>query len=308
MVELYREHRPTKFSQVVGQTSTVKQLKNCLKNDRLPHALLFTGGSGVGKTTLGRIIASELDCHKEEFFEINSADFRGIEMIREIRQSVNYAPMRGSVKVWLIDECHALSRQAEEAMLKLLEDPPEHVYFILCTTDPSKLLKTTRTRCTEFALKEFSNKALVSFLAGFMGDHLEVDISKKTLEAIAEKSAGSPRKALVALEGLIALDEEDQKAYVENLQDEETKSIVLCRALLAGAKWKEVAGILKELKDDPESIRYHVLAYARTVLLGAGGSADKAFVVIDCFQENFYDSKHAGLAAACWSVLNGDEK
>jgi len=308
MAELYRKHRPATFKEVVGQTSAVSRLQNFLTDESLPHALLFTGGSGVGKTTLARIVASELACDPEEFHEINSADFRGIDMVRDIRKSMNFAPLRGSVKVWLLDEVHMLTNAGQEAMLKLLEDPPEYVYFMLATTNPSKLIRTVKTRCSEIALKEFTPSALTKYLTRFATKHIpDAEFPEGAMKAIAEKSEGSPRKALVSLEGLAAQDKDDQQEYLDNLLEEETQSIALCRALIGGAKWKEIAGILKELKDDPESVRYHVLAYARTVLLGAGGGAAKAYLVIDCFRDNFYDSKQAGLAGACYTVLHGGE-
>lgn len=307
-MELYRKHRPKTFSQVVGQNTAVKQLQNFLENDTLPHALLFTGGSGVGKTTLGRIVASELGCDPTEFNEINSADFNGVDMIRQIRQSMRFSPLRGDIKVWLLDEVHMLSKTGMEAMLKLLEDPPEYVYFMLATTEPGRLIRTIRTRCSEIALKEFTPATMTKFLTKFAAKHLpDMECPEGALKLIAEKAEGSPRKALVSLEGLAAQDPELMEAYLETLRTEETQSIELCRALIGGASWKKVATLLKEIKGDAEDVRRHVLGYARSVLLSNGKDAGKAFLVIDCFQDNFYDSKLAGLAAASYTVSNGGE-
>ena len=310
MVELYREHRPKKFNHVVGQSSTLKLLQNYLTGDNFPHALLLTGPSGVGKTTIGRILASELGCHKDEYQELNTADFRGIDMVREIRENLNYGPMRGKVKVWLIDECHALTKNAQEAFLKLLEDPPEFAYFMLATTDPGKLLPTVKTRCAQAPLKALTPATMTKFLIKFAAQNIpDFVLTEEAAAMITEKSFGSPRQALVSLEGLAAQDEEEQQKYLENLGVAETQSIELCRALIGGAKWKEVAELLKGLKEaDPEDIRRHVLGYARTVLLGTGPGASRAFLVIDSFRDNFYDSKHAGLAGACWEVRNGEGK
>lgn len=309
MVELYRKHRPRLFQQVVGQNSAVELLQNYLENDALPHALLLTGSSGVGKTTIGRIMAEELGCHKEEYREINTADFNGIDMVREIRANINYAPLRGKVKVWLVDECHMLSRSGQEAFLKLLEDPPEFVYFILATTDPVKLLPTVKTRCSLIALETFTKKTMVKFLTKFASENLpDFVLKKNAVELIADNADGSPRKALVALEGLTMQEEGAQTKYLESLAAQETQSIELCRAMVGGAKWKKVAELLKGLDADPESARRHVLGYARSVLLGAGRSAGKAYLVIDCFRNNFYDSKQAGLAAACWEVVYGGDE
>lgn len=310
MAELYREHRPQTFKDVVGQTSTLKLLRNYLANDTFPHALLLTGPSGVGKTTIGRILASELGCHPDEYRELNTADFRGIDMVREIRENINYGPLKGKVKVWLIDESHALTKAAQEAFLKLLEDPPSYVYFMLATTDPGKLLPTVKTRCSAVPLSALTNATMTKFLTKFTADHLpDFELSEDATALLTAKALGSPRRALVLLEGLATQDIGEQKKYLESIQEEETQSIELCRALIRGAKWKEVAEILKGLKEeDPEGIRHHVLGYARAILLGSGPDACKAFCVIDSFRDNFYDSKHAGLAASCWEIVNGGEK
>ena len=310
MAELYREHRPQTFKDVVGQTSTLKLLRNYLANDTFPHALLLTGPSGVGKTTIGRILASELGCHPDEYRELNTADFRGIDMVREIRENINYGPLKGKVKVWLIDESHALTKAAQEAFLKLLEDPPAYVYFMLATTDPGKLLPTVKTRCSAVPLTALTAATMTKFLTKFTADHLpDFELSEDAVALLTAKALGSPRRALVLLEGLATQDIGEQKKYLESIQEEETQSIELCRALIRGAKWKEVAEILKGLKEeDPEGIRHHVLGYARATLLGSGPDACKAFCVIDSFRDNFYDSKHAGLAASCWEIVNGWEK
>src|SRR5690606_3369465 len=108
----------------------------------IPHAMLFTGPSGCGKTTLARILRVKLRCSDNDFQEINAADFRGIDSIRSMRQQVGAAPLGGDSRIWLIDEAHSMTADAQNAFLKLLEDTPRHVYFFLATTDPQKLKKT----------------------------------------------------------------------------------------------------------------------------------------------------------------------
>jgi len=210
----------------------------------------------------------------------------------------------------LVHNCHALTKAAQEAFLKLLEDPPAYVYFMLATTDPGKLLPTVKTRCSAVPLTALTAATMTKFLTKFTADHLpDFELSEDAVALLTAKALGSPRRALVLLEGLATQDIGEQKKYLESIQEEETQSIELCRALIRGAKWKEVAEILKGLKEeDPEGIRHHVLGYARAILLGSGPDACKAFCVIDSFRDNFYDSKHAGLAASCWEVINGGEK
>ena len=140
MSELYKKHRPKTLARVVGNKSTVEALRSMLEARTLPHTLLFHGPSGTGKTTLARIVKNELGCLPTDFHEHNSSDFRGIDFIRELRSKVNLAAA-GPCRVWIIDECHQLTRDAQNAALKILEDTPSHVYFFLCTTDPQKLIK-----------------------------------------------------------------------------------------------------------------------------------------------------------------------
>ena len=168
MSELYKEFRPSVFEDVKGQKRAVSLLENYIQNKDLPHALLFTGDSGTGKTTLARIVGSEISCSKQEFIEINCADFRGIDMVREIRKQMNFAPFYGEVKVWLIDEFHSAPKATQEALLKLLEDPPSYVYFMLATTEPGKVLRTIKTRCTEIPLNLLTGTQICRFLYTFL--------------------------------------------------------------------------------------------------------------------------------------------
>ena len=136
--ELYRKYRPTSFKQVVGQEEAIRTLTELGKRKAIPHAILFTGPSGVGKTTLARILQRKLKCVGNDFVEMNAANDRGVGIIRSIQNKVGLAPMLGSCRIWLMDEAHQLTSDAQSAFLKLLEDTPSHVYFMLATTDPQK--------------------------------------------------------------------------------------------------------------------------------------------------------------------------
>ena len=134
------KYRPTVLKDFYGNQVLKSALGAILKRDLedIPHAMLFIGSSGCGKTTLARIVASKLDCVDAEFYELNSADVRGVDTIREVSKNMKYSPMSGSVRIWLFDEVHKMTNDAQNAMLKMLEDPPDHVYFMLATTDPQK--------------------------------------------------------------------------------------------------------------------------------------------------------------------------
>ena len=210
--------------------------------------------------------------------------------------------------MWLIDEVHATTKDAQTAFLKLLEDTPRHVFFMLATTDPNKLLKTIRTRATEFRLKPLRADVMVGLIQLIHNIEKGEDLSEDVCDKIVEVSEGSPRKALVWLGQVIGLDEEEQLAVVEAGGDQET--IVLARALVKPRpSWAEVARILKGLKEseqDPEGLRYMVLGYASSILLGGGNLSKRARLIIDVFRENLYDSKWPGLVANCYEVVVGD--
>ncbi len=139
---LYRKYRPKTFDEVLGQDHIVDVLKGAVKAGRIGHAYLFSGPRGTGKTSVARILAREIGCHEHDLMEIDAASNRGIDDIRSLRESVYTVPLRGACKVYIIDEAHMITKDAANAFLKTLEEPPKHVVFILATTEPQKLLET----------------------------------------------------------------------------------------------------------------------------------------------------------------------
>jgi len=300
---LYQRYRPSTFKEVLGQPEVVNTLRKHLQVGTTPHAILFTGPSGCGKTTLARILRRALECDDVDFVEVNAADYRGIDMVRDIRQRVSMSPMAGATRVWLIDEVAQLTSAAQDSFLKLLEDPPRHVYFLLATTDPQKLKNTIITRCEEIKVKALSVKALERLVIQTI-DAEEVTITGEVVDKIVDIADGSARKALVLLSQVIGEEDEEKQLRMLGQADSKQQAIDLCRLMLAGGSWVKVAKVLKEIGDEPEQVRYMVLGYMRTVLLGGGAKSERAAEVIDRFQDNFYDSKAAGLALACWDVLH----
>lgn len=221
---LARKWRPKNFHEVVGQKHVVTALTNGLDNNRLHHAFLLTGTRGVGKTTLARILAKSLNCEAGvsshpcgvcsicqevdqgrfvDLIEIDAASRTKVEDTREILDNVQYAPTRGRYKVYLIDEVHMLSNSSFNALLKTLEEPPEHVKFILATTDPQKLPVTVLSRCLRFHLKKIPATEIKDHLSMIM-DAEQISYSPKGLELIAKSGAGSMRDSLSLLDQGIA--------------------------------------------------------------------------------------------------------
>lgn len=310
-MELYKKHRPKKLDRIIGQEAAVKTLKGMIQKKRVPHTLLFTGPSGCGKTTLARILRRELNCGKYDFIELNCADVRGIETVRKIRQQMKTVPMHGDCRIWLIDEAHKLTNEAQNALLKMTEDTPEHVYFMMATTDTQKLLRTLRNRGTEIAVKAL-NKTGLNKLLGRVCKKEGIKISEEVVEKIREHSEGSARKTLVLLNQIRGLENKKDMLEIISQATMESQSKLIFRALMnPKTSWAKMAGILKDCEtEEAEFLRWRVMGYARAVLLSATGGnkmTGLSYIILDAFRDNFYDSKHSGLAAACYEVIVGAE-
>lgn len=301
-MSLYRKYRPKDFDDVLGNEAEVESFSKTIEKKEPPHSFLLIGPSGCGKTTLARIAADKLGADSLSISELNTADNRGIDTARQIIEQMQYAPMGGGVRVFIIDEVHQTSKDWQNAMLKPLEDTPEHIYFFLCTTDPKKLIKAIQTRCTKVEVKAQEPDTLYRLLRR-VSKKEELEISKEILQEISENSDGSPRQALVLLEQVSGMeDEKDMRRVIEMGPDEKAETIELCRVLLNAKKFNEVSPILRELTEpEPEQIRYAVLGYMNSVLVKSGNH--RAAVVIECFQDPFYNSGKAGLSLACYQVF-----
>jgi DNA polymerase-3 subunit gamma/tau len=304
-MELYKKYRPSKLKNVTGQETAIKILQPKIKSKNVPHAILLSGPSGVGKTTIARILKKVLKC--KEYKEINGADDRGISITREIDDSMRRFPLKGYTKIYYIDEAHMLNKYAQNNMLKMLEDTPEHVYFILATTEPQALKKTIRTRCTELALKPLSCKDLLTII-GSVTDAENKYIDDCVIDKIIESADGSARKALVILDAVIPLEDVEDMLQAIEESTQEKQAIELCRLLLRPTtKWPAIASVLKDLKgQDAEQLRRMVLGYMNSCMLSGKGFKiiPRAYYIITCFENHFFNSGHAGLAMACWESMN----
>src|SRR3954467_3501158 len=221
---LARKYRPKSFDTLVGQEHVVRALTHALENKRLHHAYLFTGTRGVGKTTLSRILAKSFNCETGitakpcgaceactaidagrfvDYIEMDAASNRGVDEMAQLLEQAVYAPSNARFKVYMIDEVHMLTNHAFNAMLKTLEEPPEHVKFILATTDPQKIPVTVLSRCLQFNLKQMPPGHIVGHLENILGQE-GIEFETPALRLLAQGAHGSMRDALSLTDQAIA--------------------------------------------------------------------------------------------------------
>ena len=302
---LITDFRPTTLDNFYGNKETVQVLQSILKKkpeDR-PHAYLFSGPRGCGKTTLAKILARELGCDLTfDFIEMNTASFRGIDTAREIIKNLARQPVKGKVRVWFLDECHRLTRDAQEALLKAVEEPPPHAYFIFSTTDPQELKPTLVDRCLHLKVQPLDERPCLRLLKSIL-KQMGKSVSQEILREIYEVSEGRPRTCLMNLERVLQVedgDEEQMKKLLSRDSDSELTVINLCRTLLNKTSWKQITKILKSLeKEDPEQVRRAVLSYFTSVLMNEDNA--RAFQIILNFSEPYYNTGFSGLVASCYA-------
>ncbi len=217
---LYRKYRPKGFDEVLGQDHIVGILKNAVKMGRISHAYLFSGPRGTGKTSVARILAKEAGCSDVDLLEIDAASSRGIDEIRALREAVHFAPMQSKVKVYIIDEVHMLTKEAFNALLKTLEEPPAHVIFILATTELEKVPETIVSRCQNFTFYKIPENILrKSVISIAKKEGFEIDDEAAGL--IALLAEGSFRDSQGILEQIFSLGDTDKNKKISGKEARE---------------------------------------------------------------------------------------
>src|SRR3954463_10885594 len=223
---LARKYRPQKFSEVIGQEHVTRTLQNAIEQGRTAHGYIFSGHRGIGKTTVARILAAALNCRSKDHpvpepcgicescteiragnsvdvIEIDAATNRGIDEIRELREAARYRPARHRFKIYILDEAHQITDAAFNALLKTLEEPPDHIVFMLATTQPEDIPQTIRSRCQHFSFRAVKFDDIVGQLRDLVGrENIEAD--EDALALLAEAGDGSMRDALSILDQAIA--------------------------------------------------------------------------------------------------------
>lgn len=309
----HTKYRPRSFDEFLGNEGTIESLKSLLTQKGHPHTYLFTGPSGTGKTTLARIIAKELGCYESQLLEINTGDTRGIDMVRGIIESSLFLPMVGKVKVFLSDEAHGMTTPAQEALLNLAEEPPKHVYLILCTTKPEDLLVTLKNRCQTYHMNPLDEETMRALVLHVLREE-KAELSPKIIQLLMTVADGIPRAAQMLLERIINLDENEQEKMLLSGTKEvipKDRIIEICRMLInesvraeQNAKWEETKEILKKLNSPAEEIRKQITEYMAEVLLD-GTSEDireRAVRIMSYFSNGVKDFDKPRLIQACYQA------
>lgn len=323
---LYRKYRPRSFSEVIGQEHVTRTLQNALATGRVVHAYLFSGPRGTGKTSTARILAKAVNCLAEEgekpcndcficrsvdegrlldLIEIDAASHTGVDDIRDLREKIHFAPSDARYKFYIIDEAHMLSTSAFNALLKTLEEPPAHAYFVLATTAPHKIPATILSRCQRFDFRPIPMKKIISRLE-WIAEQEGLEVEREALELIARQATGSMRDADSLLDQVASYGDKITLLQVQTILG--TTSSQAVADLVATLATREVSRGLALINEtiadgaDPKQFGQEIIEYLRGVLLIKVANQNPPDVTPEMAQEMALRAKQFSLAGLLTTI------
>lgn len=303
---LITKYRPQSFEECIGNELCIKSLSEAVKSDSRPHTYLFIGPSGVGKTTLARIIAKECNAF---ISEMDAASHSGVDDTRQIVQMAGFKPVNDKPSCMIIiDECHALSKNAWQPLLKLTEEPPDYLYISLCTTEAQKVPETIKTRAYPVslkALKPFEIEELLSLAIEFEG----WKVNDSVFQGVVQAANGSARMALSILQAGHALANRDELSQViAKVESESCPPAKLANYLIRGGRnWRQISAFLSEIEDEGEAIAIISRSFATAMARSEDEQAKQLFRMLRCFTDTTNWDNRIQLYAAMGKILWGQE-
>jgi DNA polymerase-3 subunit gamma/tau len=291
---LITKYRPDDFDSVFGHDSLAESLKFVIKKGAA-QSFLFAGPSGVGKTTLARIVAEKVGCAPDTITELDAATHTGIDAMRALTEMAEFRPLGGSsVRGIIIDECHALSAAAWKSLLKSVEEPPEGMYWFFCTTELGKVPATIKTRCAVYNLELVPYDDLYDLVV-VVAEQEEQELTESMVNLIVSAAYGSPRQALMNLAMCLgAKTDKEVKQRLNTVSEDEEQVIDICRKMIRGElTWAAVQKFMDTMQGkDVESVRMVIVSYVSKVLSSEKNTkkVPKYLAILENFEEPFYKS------------------
>ncbi len=335
----YRKHRPKLFSEIIGQEHVTQTITNAIVSEKVSHAYLFCGPRGSGKTTMARLLAKSVNCQNRKNFEpcnkclscleimkgsamdiveIDAASHRGIDEVRELREGIKFAPVKSKFKVYIIDEIHQITKEAANALLKILEESPGHAIFILATTEPQKMISTVISRCQRFNFRKLTVSEIVKRLE-IISKKEGIKFEKEALELIASNSEGAIRDAeglLGQIFSFIYGGDTQKEVKAKDIGDllglVETITVSRMVDLILDKKTGQALDYLNNLTErgkDLQEFSKHLLIYLRKALiLKIAGSEDKKSPLMEAILVGLTDEDFEKLKRQAASFKEEDLK